>query len=353
MKPHIIRRSAATALLAFLLWTTTGRAGDIRVILVSPGAREPITSRLLDELVSLGITVEVIPGDEGDLAALARARGASAALRVTPSRDAVDLWIDSGLDPADPAGAKLRVEGTEADRSDLAPVLALRAVELLRGRLIKVERAEAPRPAPAPSPTGVPAPDRRPPPPEPPAAHPPLRAAQGRVSLYLLPSVVVHPASGISASGAALGGVRWMITPRIGGDLSALVSVVPAVIEAPGGEARISGAVIGLGAWVALLDSTLPVATGFGAGLAAGFMNYDGEATASNVRGVDGTVPYALPYARWAFEWSALPPLGLRAEILAGIAAPRPVIRLAGREDDGLFGRPLVAFALGLQMSIP
>jgi hypothetical protein len=352
LRGHIIRRSAATALLAFLLWTTTGRAGDIRVILVSPGAREPITSRLLDELVSLGITVEVIPGDEGDLAELARARGASAALRVTPSRDAVDLWIDSGLDAADPASTKLRVEGTEADQSDLAPVLALRTVELLRGRLLKVERAEARRPAPAPSPTSVRTPDRAPPP-EPPAAHPPRRTVQGRVSLYLLPSVVVHPASGISASGAALGGVRWMITSRIGGDLSALVSVVPAVIEAPGGEARISGAVIGIGAWVALLDGTLPVATGFGAGLAAGFMNYDGEATASNVRGLDGTVPYALPYARWAFEWSALPPLGLRAEILAGIAAPRPVIRLAGREDDGLFGQPLLAFALGLQMSIP
>jgi hypothetical protein len=46
-----------------------------------------------------------------------------------------------------------------------------------------------------------------------------------------------------------------------------------------------------------------------------------------------------------------LPPLALRTDLLAGIAAPRPVIEVGTLGDRAVFGRPLLGAGIGLELS--
>ena len=142
-----------------------------------------------------------------------------------------------------------------------------------------------------------------------------------------------------------MGGARWGLTDRLDGDILAIISLVPASIDSPTGRARVSTLVIGAGASMSLLDPQLPIVMRVGAGAGAGFLGYYGQGATGDVRGRDGTAPYALPFVRWDIGWHIHRFLTLRAQSLAGIAAPRPVLRLAGRSDVP-FGRPLLAFSL-------
>src|SRR5690606_360907 len=180
----------------------------------------------------------------------------------------------------------------------------------------------------------------------------PASARSPRLALHVGPGVLIYPGGDISPGGTAIGGARWKLAERAGGELVAPVPVVPSAIESPQGRARLSAVVSGAGAWIDLLASALPVTMAAGAGIAAGFLSYYGQPDSGDVRARDGTVPYALPFARWGIAWRLYPPLALRGDLLAGVAAPRPVIRLAGRESDVAFGRPLVSFGIGVEVAI-
>lgn len=144
-----------------------------------------------------------------------------------------------------------------------------------------------------------------------------------------------------------------MFLPRVGGDLMILAPVIPAIVSSPKGQASIAAGAVGVGAWVDLLGQARSITTGAGLGIAAGFLMFDGEATSSDVRAQDGSIAYALPYARWALSWRALPPVGLRADVLTGVAMPRPLIHVEGRDEYAIFGRPLLAMSLGVEVTLP
>lgn len=397
MKSRSALGAFVLALSLFALAVGEARADPLRVLVISRGAGDPVTAHLLNELVSLGITVEITPALEGDLAELARARRADAALRVAPSRKAVSLWVDASRRPgAGEALPEQLIHEPPGDPGDAASSLALRAVEILRARLLIIDVARggkqdqpneiddkssppvgaapgaplseaqaAPRSAPLPravSPAPPPrlssalfpsAPSNQGGSVEPssPAAAP---ARPTRVlTLYITPTVLAHPGGGLSLAGAALGGVRWMFSPRVGGDFMVLAPVVPAFIEAPEGRVRISTTALGAGAFFDLLPRALPVAAGVGVGAAAGFTSYDAEAETPNAKGLDGTIVHALAYGRLTLTWHALPPLGLRLDALTGFTTPRPVFKVYGRDSDAVFGRPMLGLGLGLEMSLP
>ncbi|WP_437529062.1 hypothetical protein WME79_47005 [Sorangium sp. So ce726] len=360
------RALAAAATLALALGARPSLAEPVRVLLIPPGAADPVTARLLDELVALGLIVEVEGGTQADLPALARARSARAALRVDRARRAVEIW-DAG------SPSVVRVEAHPGEPGGEAAGLALRAVELLRGRLIEVPspRAAAPAaaaPAAAALPAAAPVPaassaaasTRAAPriPSEAPApgasrasradATPDRRAPIG---LHAGPSLVLQPGSAMSPEGAAMGGARWRLTDRIDGEILAVVPLVPATVDSPTGRARLSTVVVGADASIGLLAPQLPIFMRAGAGAGAGFLTYDGQASTGDVRGRAGITPYALPFVRWDIGWNFHPVLTLRAHALSGIAAPRPVIRLSGRSDVP-FGRPLLTLALLLEAGI-
>ncbi len=354
------RTLAALALLALALVQTHAQAEERHVLLVHAGAGDPVTRHLVDELVPLGVTLEISPATERDLAELGRARGARAVLRVAASKRAIDIWVNS-------APETIHVEEQRGEEGDSA-ALSLRAVELLRGRLLPME-SSGPDPIsdgqPPPPRTSPPVARSAPPPPGPlipplrlperPRPAPPVHgpARPFRLSLRLAPAALVHPrGDGISAAGTLVAGARWMFAGRLGGDLVALVPVLPTTIASSEGRVQLAAGVLGLGAWLDVLDPASPVGMGLGAGLGAGFLSYYGQPQTARVEGRDGSVPYALPFARWGLVWRALPGFGVCLEALGAVVTPRPVLRLPGRSTDAYFGQPLLAFGVGLEVAI-
>jgi hypothetical protein len=334
----------------------SAHADEPRVLLVHSGAGELVAAHLVDELVALGIAVEVVPAHDPDLLALGRARQARAVLRVAPSRRAVDVWVQGSTAP------ESIVEPPDEPAS--ASALALRVVESLRGRLMALKK-------PASTVDDLSAP----PPPEPmtrvptqptdplgktmrlrerPLLAPPnLAAKPAQLSLRFGPSVVLQPASGsISPAGMALVAARWAFWRRIGADLFGLVPVVPAKLASPDGVVLLSAPAAFAGGSAELLDVARPYGVSIGLGVGVGALGYFAQPGTPRVEARDGSVLFALPYARAGFWWRPWQSIGFSADALGAVATPRPVIHLLGRTDDTYFGQPLVTLALGLWVAL-
>ncbi|MFO0587929.1 MAG: hypothetical protein U0441_10340 [Polyangiaceae bacterium] len=333
-----------------------------RVVVLATGAGDPVAARLIDELIAGGVTIEVTADDSDPAGALARSHGARAVVLVEPSRRAVRVWIEGETKVETLSGDP----GGDADTA--ARALALRVVEVLRPHLLPSETPSATAsampwpPVPVPPPTEVPSSHPTPPPalPPPPSARavevptPPRGddAWPDSLSIYFAPAMVLQPTTAIAPSAGALWGVTKMVFSWGGVDACALVPVVPGVLTTPAGSVKIATGAIGAG--VLLRYPAAPAAfTGWlGAGLAVGFVGYDAEASNAAVRASDGVVAHALPYLRAGFEWRAWSSLGLRLDVLAGLARPRPVLQVAGQADTPL-GEPLFGLSLGVITWLP
>lgn len=345
--------------MAFAL-ATNARAESPRVVLVHSGAGDPVTAHLVDELVALGFTVEIVPPGHYELAALARERHARAVVQVEPSRRGIALWTDN-------KHGVLKIEENPEEKGDLA-TLSLRAVEELRGQLL-TGPVDSPVPTPDKPPT-PPATEQRPAILPPDGSSPiagPIRPSEplrprglvepskpsGQLWLHVAPAAMVHPGSGgIGAGATALLGGRWMFLRRFGADLAVIVPVVPSTITSPVGNVNISASAVMLGAWIDVLRPVPTLVWGLGAGAGGGVFHHYGQPQASGVEARDGNVAYGLPYARTALTWSISPSLALRADVLAAMATPRPVLRLPGRTSDAYFGQPLLMIGLGLDLKL-
>jgi hypothetical protein len=332
-------------------------AEPTRVVVVSSGAGDPVAARLIDELIASGVTVEVTAAQATPLPVLGRARAARAVVRVDASRRSVHLWTSA----AGPDAAETLLEERSGDPETAARALALRVVEVLRPHLAEADptgasAAATPAVPPAPSAgTAVSAaPEPLPLPPflplDPPAARP--APWPDNLSLYIAPAMLVHPGTGFSPSGAVLWGVTKMVHPHIGLDVCAIVPFVPSEIAVPGGRVKLAVGALGAGGFLRYPGAPSPLTGWLGLGVAAGFVGYDSEAASTAVRASDGLVAHALPYARAAFEWRARPSLGLRADLFAALARPRPVLEIAGHPDTVL-EQPLLGFSLGLLVWLP
>lgn len=322
-----------------------------RVLLVPPGPGDPVSLRLLDELVAAGIAVQIVPTPPGEPAALAALWDADAVLRVEPQARAVVVWVV----PLDAGEAPEQRFALAPGRAEGPAELALRSVEALRGRLLRVEIARRKREPAAPATPAAPAASvSAPSPPDVaklPASERSVPAPPRRVALYIAPALSLSPGGGVGPGGAALAGVRF-ISGHFGADAFALISLAPAVVDAAGGRVQLSSTAIGIGAWADVFAPTAPVALGAGLGLAGAFLAYDARASDPAFVGRSGIVGYSLPYVRAALEWRAFGHLGLRLDGLVGVAAPRPVVAV-GPDAVASFGRPLVALALGVEMTVP
>lgn len=340
--------------------------GD-RVLLVHAGPGDPVASHLIDELVALGLTVEIAPSVEQDLVALGKARGAHAALRVMRPKRSVELWVEGSSELV--LIAPLPSEGGDGG------ALALRVVESLRGRLLalnKPDKAQANPPpsepvlpeAPPPSltqpivPLVLPGPtdevsSGRPRPFSLPIV-PVLRSPRPmRFALRVEPSLLAHPRSGgISAAGTTVVGARLGVYQRIFVDASVLVPVLPSTVESSEGRVQLSVFGAFAGGFVDLLEPSSRIGLGVGGGLGAGVVSHFGQPGTGRVAAVDGSVPYAMPYVRVGFAFRILPAVSFCADGLAAVATPRPVFRLPGQTNDVYFGQPLLSFGLGLEVAL-
>ncbi|HRI71215.1 MAG TPA: hypothetical protein PK156_43580 [Polyangium sp.] len=341
-----------TWIAALLLgWTIQARAENQRVLLIHAGASDPITSHLVDELVAAGFSVEIVPTGTYDAAVLAKERSARAVLRVEPGRQGIELWTDT-------RAAVVRIEEKPEEKGDLA-TLSLRAVEELRGQLLTPQRPPAEEPSlrlppippgenqqPRTSPVRPHEPDR-------PRLHVESIKTRGQFWLHVTPSAIVHPGGdGVTAGAAIMIGGRWMFLRHFGADFVGTVPIVPSEVTSPAGNVNIAASSILVGGWADLYRPVPAISWGLGAGAGGGVFHHYGQPRAANFEARDGNVAYALPYARSALSWAISSTVSLRADILAAIATPRPVLRLPGRTADAYFGQPLLLIGLGLDLKL-
>jgi hypothetical protein len=349
-------RASGVALLALPMILLVGSlvlAAGPRVILVGDAWSDPIVTRLRDELGVLGFEVEIVLGGatSGDLAALARSHGAAAAARVDAAASAIDLWVDPTSQPG--TIADLRIDGPGEPA-----LLALRAVEVLRGRLLHADLAP-PRAAALAADGGDAGdagalPAAPPPPAAPPLVAPqssspvaPSRRATGPIALFLAPAALLSP-GGLPTTPHVRLGAEWFPADRVGVELVTFLPTVPATVSAAQGSVALRILELGGGLRGLLTDPTADLSFGVGLGLNAMLLMFDGQA-APPFAAARGSRWIASPYASIGAAYRVYPRLALRAEILTTIARPEPVIRIAGREV-AVFGQPAVFLSLGLEV---
>jgi hypothetical protein len=349
--------------MALLLGSMALADSSLRVVLVGPSETDATVARIRQELQILGLEVEFVAASAlpGDLAATARAHGASAAAQVQPRPPAVVIWTDPERFPDVGAGPELRVDEDFAGTAEPG-LLALSAVELLRGRFLPVSApasdvrgavaAEAapevdaapnvtappppattlsarPAPAPRPAPSGAP-PDR----------------ARGP-SAFVGPALFVSP-GGLAATPSVWLGARWAPMSRVDLELVGFAPTTAATVSALEGSVDLRVGVLGAGASVRLIEPTADVFASAGLGLGAFLSLFAGEARAP-WHATQGSRWTALPYARATAGYWLAQHLAVRGDVMLGASLPRPVIRIAGREIAS-YGEPAVFLAVGLEV---
>jgi hypothetical protein len=222
--------------LAWVAVTRTADAARARVALVheaEPNALEQRTlTRLRAELIAAGFEVTDVErrGEDAREAAEAepQAAGVFATIAIVPrTADAADIWV------ADRITGKTvvrRIQVPPGTGRDVAPVLAVRAVELLQASLLEAMHP-APRAEPSPSPA----------PPPPPAVVPPdvsnwMQASRpGSETRYALQAGagVIHSFSGVGPAVLPVLGFAYRPTSEVTVGLRAGGPTFAADLEAP------------------------------------------------------------------------------------------------------------------------
>jgi hypothetical protein len=361
---------AASLASALILAAAVGSAGDMRVLLVGPSEADATVVRVRQELTLLGLDVEVVTrGASTDLAALARDHGAAAVARVEDAPPEIVLWVDAAHSAGLPQES--RVSETFSGRAEPG-LLALRAVELLRGRLIPVAAtADAAAPsatsapeapsaaattapsasaastaAPSSSAAATSAPRVIPQGPAPDKLHP-QAARTPRGSAHLGPAISMSP-GGLPVAPALRIGGAWRVVERLDLDAVAMIPLTAATVAANEGSMDLRVLALGAGADVLLTDPAWALALRAGAGLGIAGFFFEGHAKAPWVS-ASGSQWSALPYLQAGAGYRLTPLLSLRADVLAAIVRPEPVLVIAGNRA-GSFGTPAVFGSLSLEV---
>lgn len=353
------RGSAAFALVsaaaALLLIASATLAGDAKVLLVGPSSADATVTRVRQELLLLGIEVEVMaPDPKVDLAALAKERGAAAAARVEDTPPEIVLWV--GAQHSAGAAQETRVSEGLSGRAEPG-LLALRAVELLRGRLLPVpatveatgggasavggaapsaslsSRAVA---SAAPSAEGSASPG--------PAAAP-LRPSRG--SLHLGPALSISP-GGVPATPALRLGGGWRVAAPLELSGLLLIPLATGTVSAPEGEMDLLMVVLGAGANVHFMSPTSAFSLHAGGGLGAAGFFFNGRAAAPWVS-ASGNHWAALPFLEVGAGYRMSATMAVRADVLAALARPEPVLVIA-EQRVASFGTPALLASISLEV---
>ncbi len=299
------------ALLApmLLLSATLAHAQEGRplVLLSGPAEADPLVARLHEELVAMGLRVEVVPPRTGEdaFARLATERRAAALARV--EEDSRRVWIRVGDDPPE------RVTGGDRD------TVALAAAEVLRGRLVDVADVAEPEPAATASGRALPDVALR--------ADVGVRWSPGGVPLHLA---------------LELGAEWWVWGPVYVEAVTALglpgVTDVGARTQAP-----FWAGTLGAGVGLSVLPRDLRV--GLQASVGAGGLGvvYEDENKQRSVWA-------ALPYAHVGTRYRLADAMCLRLDASAAAALPEPTLKLTASERVR-FGHPLVSLSVGVDVA--
>ena len=293
-----------------------------RIVLVRAARQDAATSRVRAELESEGWQVVDLDARGEPLEAIAGARNAVAAIRVESDPPTVEVWV------ADPVtGATASDEMLAGERGSDA-ILAVRAVEVLRARLLKVGIV-APQPV---KPAPVVRPERPPPtrPPLPVAPHRPWWVGAG-------PSVIMSEGRLGPAAGAALS-LSASVHERALVGLGLWVPGTAARLTEPEGETNVWLGFAVLGVGIELFRPGSPWSSRASLGAGGLVFHYGGEADPP-YRGRSSTLFTGVAAATWDLGYRLDARLGIRLEPSVGVTFPRPVVRVAERTATS-WGRP-------------
>jgi hypothetical protein len=319
-----------------------------RVLVLGPSPDDPTVVRIRQELQILALDVEVAPAPSSpDLAAAARDHGATAVIVVEPSPPAIVVWIDPARHP-DPAGPEVRIDEDAATAAD-PRIAALRAVELLRERLLPAP----PPPPPAPPADAGPPPEASAPPPPPPPPpprrdqRPPAPRETHDPSMFLGAAVLAGP-GGVGATPHVWLGARFTPTRPIDLELTAFLPTTAATVASADGSMSVRAGGLSAGVGVRLTDpASRPFALA-GLGIGAMIAGFTGQAQAP-WKGASGMRPSMIPDVHAAAGYWVASHLAIRADVRAAFALPEPVLLIAGSRVAS-FGEPAVLVAAGLEV---
>jgi hypothetical protein len=348
-----------------------------RVIIIGPSPKHPTVVRVRDELQALGLAVEVVAskGSAEDLSAIARQRDAAAVARVEDWPPEIIVWVDPARQPGE-AATMSEIRVSESLSGPIEPgLLALRAIELLRGKLIPVSLAPPTEgsdasgaegttakgsslkgaadaspdagadalsdasnlPAPSPS-NSAPGP--------PPAPRAPAERGR-RFSGSVAGAALLNPGGAPVMPQIRLG-FGWSPQTRFGAEGIAFLPAAPATISMPEGAIEVRAFGFGVGPIARLTDPTASFSVMATVGMGAMLLLFEGTAPPP-LLSREGSRWTALPYAGAGLSYQIHPSFALRADTIAAVALPEPVVRAAMREV-GSMGRPALLFSFGVEV---
>ena len=339
-------------------------SGGVRVLVVAPSPQDSIAIRLRDELTVLGFDVVVVETSASttNIARAARAAGAVAAAQVESWPPEILLWVTDDDRMTDDT---LRVSQSLRGKIE-SEMLALRAVELLRGRLLPVPAGTAasasasvklPKPlasssAPPAASSSVPANTPVPPvstPSDRKKPAPPPNAFE-RASALLGVGIVASP-GGLSTSAHAVLQGRLPLVNRLSGVLRVSLPFVPSFVTDTRGDMDLNVLSLGVAADVRMTDLENPFVLNIGAGAGPMLLFFDGQpATPSMGRAASGMRWAAFVFGCAGIGFRVHSKIRLRLDGLMGPVFPEPVLRIAGR-DVASFGRPATFVSIGVEVT--
>lgn len=320
----------------------TAAPASPRVLLIAASDTDPVAQRVADELALLGYTVERVPTELGreEPEKLMERYGAVAWARTDAAARRVELWVPSAF------AASSGAEGTAliVSADDDAELLALRSIELLRGRLLPVERLPKPpkpdEPAPPPPPVSPTAPPTTP--------SPTAEPWRAHVRLFAAPALELSPGGFPPTLGVRVSaelGLVW----RLSAGLHAVFPTLAPSVEDARGEASLRVLPFGAGLDLALTPPESVASAFVGVGLDAAPLFFEGTASAPLI-GRSGTEWAAAPYAQLGGRLRLHALVSLRLDCSLHLLVPEPTLRFAG-ERVATFGVPLVIPALGVEVT--
>ena len=298
----------ALPVLTILLASTTARAQEPErvVILAAEAPDAPVVSRVYDELVAMGLRVELAPPSTpaGDVPALRRERGASAAVLVSASSD-ITIFVSAERESG-------RIRG-----GDDPATAALATAEALRGFLVDVPREDRSVPEPGPD------------------------ESSRTLALHAGPAMMLSP-GGIPDQVALTLGAELYVAGRAYLEVVADVGVPGLTVTGKHDEIPVWTATLGAGVGYSLLPANDVVDMSIGGGVAA-------LAVLFEARNATSAAFAALPYLRFVTRLRFTRALAARLDAAAGFALPSPEIEIKGRNPT--FGRPLVTLAASVELS--
>ncbi|HEU5076089.1 MAG TPA: hypothetical protein VFU02_17975 [Polyangiaceae bacterium] len=306
----------------------------------TPGDRR-IANRVNAELSALGFEVELVPvtssTEPRSLSQIALDHGAVAGLRASPSKTGIELWI---VNP-NTGGTAYEEVVTVASRND--ELLALRSVEVLRARLLKLGMLSGAPPAPV---------VEEEPPAETLVVAAPISVPRPSIATQLLSAdlgvaYVIEPSALSNYESARLGLTlapsAWWSTSAFG-----MLPLRPAEVSGNEGVARVNATLLGVAGDVHLRRAALRAS--FGAGAALASLGVSGEAEPP-YEGQHDRLLAAVPFLRLGASAAMADRLALGLEFLAGLAVPPSVVRL-DRNEVARWGYPLLSAAFTVQIGI-